>query len=90
MVTHGNELLGEREIGLMSDFNALDDPFDQTHGKFNLWWEGAFVAHDSQFFNCVLFMLIARPSPLSLDEKIDAGLLMRLSLSQVNVEISNV
>lgn len=36
MVTHGNELLGEREIGLMSDFNALDDPIDQTHGgKFN-------------------------------------------------------
>lgn len=52
MDTHGNELLGKRKIGLMSDFEALDDPVDQTHGEFNLW-EGAFVAHNSQSYNCV-------------------------------------
>ena len=34
---HSNELLGEREIGRMSDLKTLDDPIDQTHGKLN-WW----------------------------------------------------
>lgn len=72
-VTHSNELLGERAIGLVSDFDALDDPIDQPHSKFNLWWEGAFVAQDSQFFNCVLSMLIAQPLPLSRDEENRCG-----------------
>jgi hypothetical protein len=33
--THGNELLAERKIGLMSDFKTLDDPIDEPHGKLN-------------------------------------------------------
>lgn len=44
-VVVSNGLLGEREIGLMSDFKALDDTIDQTHVKFS-WWEDAFVAHN--------------------------------------------
>lgn len=77
MDTHGNELLGEREIGFMSDFEVLDDAIDQTHGKLK-WWEGAFVAHNSQFSDCALSMHIAHickfpPSALSIDEKYMRG-----------------
>lgn len=37
MDIHSNELLGECEIRFMNDLKTLDDPIDQTHGKFN-WW----------------------------------------------------
>jgi hypothetical protein len=52
---HSNELLGDREIGLMSDLKMLDNPLDQAHGKFNRWVKkcvgGPIIVHDvSQFF----------------------------------------